>query len=77
MTASVAAERVGVGRTRVPLRATYFVMLFLLYLPIVLLFMFSFSENTVLIFPLKGFTLDWYREASRPTGRCSSRRGTR
>jgi spermidine/putrescine transport system permease protein len=53
----------GVGRTRVPLRAVYLVMLFLLYLPIGLLFIFSFTENTILTFPLQGFTLDWYREA--------------
>ncbi len=53
---------VGVGRTRVPLRATYFGVLLLLYFPIALLFLFSFSENTVLNFPLRGFTLDWYRE---------------
>jgi spermidine/putrescine transport system permease protein len=39
-------------------------MLVLLYFPIVLLFVFSFSENTVLIFPIEGFpTLEWYREA--------------
>jgi spermidine/putrescine transport system permease protein len=56
-------NEVGVGRTRVPLRATYVVMLFLLYLPIGLLFIFSFTENTVLTFPLKGLTLDWYGEA--------------
>jgi len=53
---------VGVGHTRVPLRATYFAVLLLLYFPIALLFLFSFSENTVLNFPLRGFTLDWYRE---------------
>jgi spermidine/putrescine transport system permease protein len=51
----------GIGRTRIPLRATFFVMLGLLYLPIALLIMFSFSENTVLIFPLDGFpTTQWY-----------------
>ena len=53
---------VGIGRTRVPLRATYLGMLFLLYFPIALLFLFSFSENTVLNFPLRGITLNWYRE---------------
>jgi spermidine/putrescine transport system permease protein len=37
-------------------------MLGLLYLPIAVLFVFSISENTVLAFPLRGFTLDWYRE---------------
>jgi spermidine/putrescine transport system permease protein len=52
---------VGIGRTRVPLRAGYFVMLGLLYLPIVILSIFSFSENTTLVFPLEGFpTLEWY-----------------
>ena len=52
----------GIGRTRVPLRATYLAILGLLYFPIGLLFVFSFSENTVLTFPIEGFTLDWYRE---------------
>lgn len=52
----------GIGRTRVPLRATYFVILFLLYLPIALLIIFSFSQNTVLVFPIRGFpTFEWYR----------------
>ncbi|HJT64132.1 MAG TPA: ABC transporter permease [Candidatus Limnocylindria bacterium] len=52
----------GIGRTRVPLRATYLAILVLLYFPIGLLFVFSFSENTLLTFPMEGFTLDWYRE---------------
>jgi spermidine/putrescine transport system permease protein len=53
---------VGVGRTRVPLRATYLGMLLLLYFPIALLFLFSVSQNSSLSFPIQGFTLDWYRE---------------
>jgi spermidine/putrescine transport system permease protein len=65
MTAATGARRataIGIGQTRVPLRATYFVMLFLLYLPVALLILFSFSSNSVLIFPIEGFpTLDWYR----------------
>jgi len=32
----------------------------LLYLPIILLIIFSFNNNTTLVFPLKGFTLKWY-----------------
>lgn len=32
----------------------------LLYLPIFLLIIFSFNNSTLLIFPLKGFTLKWY-----------------
>lgn len=51
---------IGVGRTRVPLRPFYVVMLALLYLPIAILFVFSFNENTTLSFPLEGITLDWY-----------------
>jgi spermidine/putrescine transport system permease protein len=53
---------IGVGRTRVPLGPAFGLMLFLLYLPIGLLFIFSLSTNTVLTFPLRGFTLDWYGE---------------
>jgi spermidine/putrescine transport system permease protein len=52
--------RVGVGRTRVPLGPFYAGMLALLYLPIAVLFVFSFNAGTTLSFPLSGFTLDWY-----------------
>ncbi len=38
----------------------YVLLLFLLYLPIGILFIFSFSANTTISFPLRGFTLDWY-----------------
>jgi spermidine/putrescine transport system permease protein len=56
-----ARSQAGIGRTRVPLRAAYFVILALLYLPVGLLILFSFSENTLLIFPIQGFpTFDWY-----------------
>ncbi len=54
---------IGVGRTRVPLGPTYAVMLVLLYFPVALLFIFSFNANTVLAFPLQGFTLEWYADA--------------
>jgi spermidine/putrescine transport system permease protein len=54
---------VGVGRTRVPLGTVYALMLLFLYFPIALLFIFSLSTNTVLTFPLRGFTLGWFREA--------------
>lgn len=53
---------IGVGSTRLPLGTAYAVMLALLYLPIILLAVFSMSANTTLTFPLKGFTLDWYGE---------------
>ena len=51
---------IGVGRTRVPLGPFYAGMLVLLYLPIVVLFIFSFNAGTTLSFPLSGFTFDWY-----------------
>jgi len=53
---------VGIGRTRVPLGAIYAVMLFLLYLPVALLFIFSFNANTTLSFPITGLTTRWYGE---------------
>lgn len=53
---------IGVGRTRLPLGTAYGVMLAFLYLPIILLAVFSVSANTTLTFPLKGFTLAWYGE---------------
>ena len=53
---------IGVGRTRVPLGLTYAVILVLLYFPIALLFVFSFNSGSVLRFPLKDLTLDWYAQ---------------
>jgi spermidine/putrescine transport system permease protein len=53
---------VGVGRTRIPLGTTYALMLLLLYLPIAVLFVFSFNERPVLTFPLRNLTLHWYGE---------------
>ena len=51
----------GGGRNR-GLRGYYWLMLALLYLPIVLLLVFSFNSNTLLSFPLKGLTLNWYEK---------------
>jgi len=39
----------------------YVALLGLLYLPIALLFLFSLHDNTILSFPLRGLTLEWYR----------------
>lgn len=42
--------------------AVYFSLLVVfLYLPIVLLIVFSFNDSPLMIFPLKGFTLRWYQ----------------
>jgi spermidine/putrescine transport system permease protein len=54
------SRAIGVGRTRVPLGPVYVAMLVVLYLPIAILFVFSFNAGTSLSFPLEGFTLDWY-----------------
>ncbi len=41
----------------------YFMLLVLfLYLPILVLIVFSFNDSTLMILPLKGFTLQWYKE---------------
>ena len=57
---AAARGMIGIGRTRVPLRGFFVAMLVLLYLPIGLLFVFSFNAATTLSFPLSGFTTEWY-----------------
>jgi spermidine/putrescine transport system permease protein len=49
-------------RAPLPLSVYYFTLIAFLYLPIVVLFLFSINANTTLSFPLKGFTLDWYQK---------------
>jgi len=58
---AVRARRRRMGTSR-GLRSYYWLMLVLLYVPIVLLFIFSFNSNTILSFPLKGFTLEWFQK---------------
>jgi spermidine/putrescine transport system permease protein len=51
----------GRGRQRLPfLHGYYWFLLGLLYLPILVLFVFSVNDSTTLSFPLKGFTTEWY-----------------
>ncbi len=38
-------------------------MLLLLYVPIIILVIFSLNSNQILTFPLRGFTLNWYAQA--------------
>ena len=45
-----------------PLLAYFFGLIFALYLPIAVLFLFSINANTSLSFPLRGLTLNWYGE---------------
>ena len=56
------SRRGGVAPKSRGLRSYYWLMLGLLYLPIVLLFIFSFNDNTILSFPLKGFTTHWFEK---------------
>jgi spermidine/putrescine transport system permease protein len=44
------------------LRSYYWLLLALLYLPIVVLFVFSLNQGATLSFPLRGFTLEWYEK---------------
>jgi len=49
-------------RNSLPLKSYFFGLIALLYLPIVVLFLFSINSNTYLSFPLQGFTLSWYEK---------------
>ena len=41
----------------------YFALMILfLYLPIIILIVFSFNDSVILAFPLKGFTFKWYEQ---------------
>jgi spermidine/putrescine transport system permease protein len=40
----------------------YVALLIFLQVPILLLIVFSFNDSVLLVFPLKGFTLEWYRQ---------------
>jgi spermidine/putrescine transport system permease protein len=42
------------------LRSYFWLVMVLLYVPIGILFLFSFNANTTLSFPLKGFTFEWF-----------------
>lgn len=50
------------ARNSIPLKAYYFGLIALLYLPIAILFLFSLHSNTILSFPLQGLTLNWYEQ---------------
>ena len=49
-------------RNSFPLKSYFFGLIALLYLPILVLFLFSINSNTFLSFPLQGFTFDWYQK---------------
>lgn len=65
MTAITAEAPPRPARRRRPplaLRSYFLLLLALLYLPIAILFVFSFNDSTVVSFPLHGFTLSWYQK---------------
>jgi spermidine/putrescine transport system permease protein len=49
-------------RNSIPLTIYYFGIIALLYLPIVLLFLFSVNSSASLSFPIKQLTLNWYQQ---------------
>ena len=49
-------------RAPLPLAVYYFALIAFLYLPIVILFLFSINANTTFSFPLKGLTFEWYQK---------------
>ena len=65
---SAQPRRSASGRTRVPLGLTYAVMLVLLYLPIALLFVFSFNTNTRPELPARGLHARLVRAGLRRRG---------
>jgi spermidine/putrescine transport system permease protein len=58
-------NRGGSRRDSIGLSLKFFtaVVLLGLYLPVVVLVIFSFNDNIVTTLPLRGFTLEWYRKA--------------
>jgi spermidine/putrescine transport system permease protein len=58
------------------LRGFYWLLLALLYLPILILFVFSLNAGTTLSFPLKGLTFDWYAKILTTEGLLDSVRNS-
>jgi spermidine/putrescine transport system permease protein len=63
-------------RAPISLLLYYFGLIAFLYLPIVVLFLFSINSNTTLSFPLKGFTLGWYQKLFQADAVLSSARNS-
>ena len=50
------------------LSLVYWLLIVLLYLPLLILFVFSLNDGTTLSLPLKGFTFDWYAKILKTSG---------
>jgi spermidine/putrescine transport system permease protein len=61
----LSAPRRSFANMRLPafLTSYYIALIALLYLPLAVLLLFSFNDNTTLVFPLQGMTLRWYDQA--------------
>lgn len=55
-------RRRGLDKAAIALGAFSGLVLIFLYLPVVVLIVFSFNDNVVTTLPLRGFTLEWYRK---------------
>jgi len=49
------------------LRSYAYLYLLFLYAPIILLPIFAFNDGTIIAFPLKGFTVEWFRQMAANT----------
>ncbi len=59
-----ASRSISLTLSRLPTLQAYSALAILfLFLPVVMLVVLSFNSNATGVFPLSGFTLDWYREA--------------
>lgn len=56
------------GATRIVLRAATAAILFFIYFPIALIFVYAFNAGTTAAWPPTGFSLQWFGEALRNTG---------
>ncbi len=50
------------SKRSIPGSIYFYLMIVFLYLPIVVLMVFSFNDSIILAFPFKGFTLAWYQQ---------------
>lgn len=65
------------GKLRLSKLWTYVVVyLLFLYMPILLLPIFSFNDGTIIAFPLKGFTFKWYEQLLHADGLFDSLKST-
>ncbi len=55
-------------QTRIALRVATAAILTFIYVPIVIIVLFSFNTSRVATWPISGFTLEWYQKALSDPG---------